>query len=239
MLWHTASIKPCTSHPKTQNGCGACSATSALRTELPARSAGLASAAGISGTSQISGRKADTFGIAYFYLGVSEPLKELAPLLLPLRNEYGVELYYNVAITPWCQITPDIQVISPFRDRPTLRYSSAYARTSISTKGNECESLVDRDYPLVATRHSLSRIPLLSKTTVLPLPLWGTAPSALFPPLFLSREAFYRTISLPHWWEFVIRAVVVYLFMVVLLRLTGKRQVWPNGPLRPRHCSWC
>jgi porin len=28
-----------------------------------------------------------------------------------------VELYYNVAVTPWCQITPDLQVISPFRDR--------------------------------------------------------------------------------------------------------------------------
>ena len=73
--------------------------------------------AGISGASQIAGRKADTFGVAYFYLGVSEPLKDLAPLLLPLRDEHGVELYYNVAITPWCQITPDLQVITPFRDR--------------------------------------------------------------------------------------------------------------------------
>ena len=73
--------------------------------------------AGISGASQITGREADMFGIAYFYLGVSEPLKDLAPILLPLRDEHGVELYYNMAITPWCQITPDLQVISPFRDR--------------------------------------------------------------------------------------------------------------------------
>lgn len=73
--------------------------------------------AGISGASQIAGRKADTFGFSYFYLGVSEPLKDLAPLLLSLRDEHGVEMYYNVEITPWCQITPDLQLITPFRNR--------------------------------------------------------------------------------------------------------------------------
>lgn len=73
--------------------------------------------AGISGASPIAGRKADSFGIGYFYLGVSDSLKDLAPVLLPLKDEQGVELYYNVAVTPWCQITPDLQVISPFRDR--------------------------------------------------------------------------------------------------------------------------
>ncbi len=75
------------------------------------------SSAGISGASTMAGRQADSFGVAYFYLGVSEPLKNLAPRLLPLRDEHGVELYYNMAITPWCQITPDLQVITPFRDR--------------------------------------------------------------------------------------------------------------------------
>ena len=73
--------------------------------------------AGISGASMIAGREADSFGIAYFYLGVSNSLKDLAPTLLPLRDEQGVELYYNIAITPWCQITPDVQLITPFRDR--------------------------------------------------------------------------------------------------------------------------
>src|SRR6187399_3240759 len=73
--------------------------------------------AGISGASQIAGRDGDSFGVACFYLGVSQPLKDLAPNLLPLRDEYGVELYYNAAVTPWCQITPDLQVITPFRER--------------------------------------------------------------------------------------------------------------------------
>jgi porin len=73
--------------------------------------------AGISGASQIAGRDGDSFGVACFYLGVSQPLKDLAPNLLPLRDEHGVELYYNAAVTPWCQITPDLQVITPFRER--------------------------------------------------------------------------------------------------------------------------
>jgi porin len=30
-----------------------------------------------------------------------------------LRDEYGLEAYYNIAITPWMKLTPDIQVIRP------------------------------------------------------------------------------------------------------------------------------
>lgn len=55
--------------------------------------------------------------MGYFFLGVSSELKNLAPVLLPLRDEHGFELYYNIQATPWCQITPDLQVISPFRER--------------------------------------------------------------------------------------------------------------------------
>ncbi|MCE9607037.1 MAG: carbohydrate porin [Planctomycetia bacterium] len=72
---------------------------------------------GISGASRITGRIGDTFGAAYYYLGVSEPLKDLFPVLLPLRDERGVEFYYNMALTPSCHITPDLQVITPFRER--------------------------------------------------------------------------------------------------------------------------
>jgi len=34
-----------------------------------------------------------------------------------LRDEYGFEAFYNVAITPWLQLTPDIQVIRPAQKR--------------------------------------------------------------------------------------------------------------------------
>jgi uncharacterized membrane protein YcaP (DUF421 family) len=37
-------------------------------------------------------------------------------------------------------------------------------------------------------------------------------------------------IGLPHWWEFVARAAIVYAFLLVLLRLSGKRQVGQLAP---------
>jgi uncharacterized membrane protein YcaP (DUF421 family) len=36
-------------------------------------------------------------------------------------------------------------------------------------------------------------------------------------------------LSLP-WWEFLLRAVIVYVFLIALLRLTGKRQVGQLAP---------
>src|SRR5258706_210858 len=36
-------------------------------------------------------------------------------------------------------------------------------------------------------------------------------------------------LSLP-WWEFIVRAVIVYVFLLVILRVTGKRQ---TGQLAP------
>jgi uncharacterized membrane protein YcaP (DUF421 family) len=36
-------------------------------------------------------------------------------------------------------------------------------------------------------------------------------------------------ISLP-WWEFILRGVIVYFFLIVLLRLTGKRQIGQMAP---------
>jgi uncharacterized membrane protein YcaP (DUF421 family) len=38
------------------------------------------------------------------------------------------------------------------------------------------------------------------------------------------------TIELSHWSEFIVRAVVVYAFLLVLLRFTGKRQIGQLAP---------
>jgi porin len=73
--------------------------------------------AGLAGTSPVAGRSADTFGAGYYYTGVSRALKDLAPVLLPLGDEQGFELYYNLAVTPWFHITPDVQFVDPFRER--------------------------------------------------------------------------------------------------------------------------
>src|SRR5438552_1347268 len=37
------------------------------------------------------------------------------------------------------------------------------------------------------------------------------------------------TISLP-WWEFILRGILIYFFLIVLLRLTGKRQIGQMAP---------
>src|SRR5271163_3339743 len=36
-------------------------------------------------------------------------------------------------------------------------------------------------------------------------------------------------LSLP-WWEFVLRALIIYFFLILLLRLTGKRQIGQMSP---------
>lgn len=69
--------------------------------------------AGIGGASLL--RKKDTFGLGFYYLGISDKLKQSARPLSPLRNENGVELYYNARVSKWFQITPDLQIIDPFQ----------------------------------------------------------------------------------------------------------------------------
>lgn len=72
---------------------------------------------GLGGSSPIPTRELDTFGVAYYYLGFSDGFKNVAPALVPLRDERGLELFYNVAVTPWCHVTTDLQVITPVLER--------------------------------------------------------------------------------------------------------------------------
>ncbi|MEW6584675.1 MAG: carbohydrate porin [Nitrospirota bacterium] len=69
---------------------------------------------GLGGKGVIPSRELDELGIGYYYVDVSNP-KFTGPLADRsfLRDEYGVEAYYNIAITPWMKLTPDIQVIRP------------------------------------------------------------------------------------------------------------------------------
>jgi porin len=71
---------------------------------------------GLGGASPIASRKLDTFGVAWFQLGVSDTVKNIAPRLFPIRDERGVELFYNAGLTPWLHITPDLQVVTPARN---------------------------------------------------------------------------------------------------------------------------
>ena len=80
---------------------------------------------GIGGSSPICSRKLDTFGIAYYYMGLSDCFKNDVRPFVPVRDERGVELFYNVGVTPWCHVTADMQVITPIlesaRDIACLR----------------------------------------------------------------------------------------------------------------------
>jgi porin len=72
---------------------------------------------GIGGSSPIPNRKMDTFGVAYYYLGFSDSFKNVARIITPVRDERGLELFYNVRVTPWCHVTIDLQVITPLLER--------------------------------------------------------------------------------------------------------------------------
>jgi porin len=67
---------------------------------------------GIGGKGMIPGRSRDRFGFGFYYIDVSNPeLQGLFQSTKLLRDEYGFEGFYNVAITPWLLLTPDIQVV--------------------------------------------------------------------------------------------------------------------------------
>lgn len=69
--------------------------------------------AGIGGTGLIPGRSRDNWGIGYYYDAPSRDLKESLSLLLTIRDEQGVEIFYNFAVTPWMTVGVDLQVINP------------------------------------------------------------------------------------------------------------------------------
>lgn len=65
---------------------------------------------GIGGRNMSACRPLDSYGIGYYYLGLSDELKDLTQNVRPLRDEYGAELFYNMAVTPACRLTPNFQV---------------------------------------------------------------------------------------------------------------------------------
>jgi porin len=60
---------------------------------------------GVGGKGLVPDRPKDTYGVGYYYLALSDQLPSV------FCKEVGVELYYNIEITPWLHISPDIQII--------------------------------------------------------------------------------------------------------------------------------
>ena len=75
---------------------------------------------GIGGKGLIPTRDLDQFGIGYFYSSIRNPTLQLQSggTQSFLRDEWGFEVYYNIAVTPWLLVTPDVQVIGPAQKHP-------------------------------------------------------------------------------------------------------------------------
>ena len=73
---------------------------------------------GLGGNGLIPNRRRDEFGIAYAYTDLSDELKDnldLLPFGGRLQVEHQVELFYNLQLMPWFQLTGDLQILRPNR----------------------------------------------------------------------------------------------------------------------------
>ena len=69
---------------------------------------------GFGGKGPCASRPHDGFGIGGYFIDIDSPSPQgtLATLSF-LRDEYGLEAYYGLAITPWMVLTFDVQVVRP------------------------------------------------------------------------------------------------------------------------------
>lgn len=73
--------------------------------------------AGLGGNSNLFGRAYDTFGIGYYYAGLSDNLSPwLGTVLGGLGAGQGAEIFHNFAVSPRLFITADTQYLVPSRD---------------------------------------------------------------------------------------------------------------------------
>jgi porin len=73
---------------------------------------------GLGGNGLIASRPRDEFGVSYAYTDLSEELKDNLAILPHggrLRAEHQFEVFYNVHVAPWLQLTGDLQFIHPTR----------------------------------------------------------------------------------------------------------------------------
>jgi len=75
---------------------------------------------GIGGTGLIPGRSRDNWGIGYYYDAPSRALQNSLSGVLTIRDEQGVEIFYNFAVIPWLTVGVDLQVVDPSLGKDTL-----------------------------------------------------------------------------------------------------------------------
>jgi porin len=74
---------------------------------------------GLGGNGLLAARTRDEFGVAYAFTDLSDDLKDNLDLILlggrRLRAEHQLEIFYNLHILQWLQLTGDLQIIRPTR----------------------------------------------------------------------------------------------------------------------------
>jgi len=66
---------------------------------------------GITGRGVIPTRPLDRYGVGFYALVQSDDFKNHPILSNLLEDEWGMEVFYNLAITPWLQFSPSVQYI--------------------------------------------------------------------------------------------------------------------------------
>lgn len=69
--------------------------------------------AGVGGTGLVPSRSRDNWGVGYYYVALSSDLKDSLERILNIRDEQGLEIFYNFSITPWLTLGADLQIIDP------------------------------------------------------------------------------------------------------------------------------
>jgi porin len=79
---------------------------------------------GFGGKGLIPTREHDRWGIGYYYMKIANDLRDTIPPLprqrVGLDHEQGVELFYNIAVTPWLHVTPDLQFVDAARNKAPI-----------------------------------------------------------------------------------------------------------------------
>ena len=70
--------------------------------------------AGIGGDTPFRCHAGDTFGIGWFYKGTSNEFGPFPRAVFGPRDGTGVEVYYNLQVTSWLNVTPDVQYLRPY-----------------------------------------------------------------------------------------------------------------------------
>jgi len=67
---------------------------------------------GLGGNSPLRDHR-DNWGLAWYYVGASNEFGPPVVGLLDPQDGTGVEMFYNFQVTPWLNVTPDVQYILP------------------------------------------------------------------------------------------------------------------------------